>query len=445
MRIALVSYEYPPQNSLGGVGTYMARLAAALGRSGHDVHVLAAPADSPEVALPNVTVHRIPAVFNPRTAPRPLRWLYWHLIAQPLARAHPMIWHWLRWDLACHQALKEISRLVPFDVIEAPEHAGNGLAAGYRTRAPLSLRIHCPWETFVRVNHPPINPMHCLLASLERYSAAACASAITLPSRAMLHEIQKSWKLPVPPSVIPNFMDVPAQPAPLPPPDGPQQIVCTGRLEPLKGQDVLVRAFALIARRHPHCQLWLIGPDRWGKRPFARLLSHLVPDASIRCRIHMPGQLPFGQIALHLQRAAIFVTPSVGFESFSYSTLEAMAAARPIIVARTGALPELITHEQTGLVVPPSDHVALSNSLDQLLSNRDAAEAISRSAHAAALARYNTPLVLPQMIRAYEVAIDRFRRCAAATPIASPTRLAEHSRPGFSFLRSYPILSRRFP
>ena len=41
MRIGLVSYEYPPQSGLGGVGTYTFRLAGALGRAGHDVIVLA--------------------------------------------------------------------------------------------------------------------------------------------------------------------------------------------------------------------------------------------------------------------------------------------------------------------------------------------------------------------------------------------------------------------
>ena len=45
MRIGLVSYEYPPQQGLVGVGTYMFRLAGTLGRAGHEVHVIAGPSD----------------------------------------------------------------------------------------------------------------------------------------------------------------------------------------------------------------------------------------------------------------------------------------------------------------------------------------------------------------------------------------------------------------
>jgi len=52
MRIGLVSYEYPPQRGLGGVGTYTFRLAGALGKAGHEVIVLAGPT---EEARPRAT------------------------------------------------------------------------------------------------------------------------------------------------------------------------------------------------------------------------------------------------------------------------------------------------------------------------------------------------------------------------------------------------------
>ena len=52
MRIGLISYEYPPQQGLGGVGTYFFRLAGALGHAGHDVHVVTGPSDRPPVRWP---------------------------------------------------------------------------------------------------------------------------------------------------------------------------------------------------------------------------------------------------------------------------------------------------------------------------------------------------------------------------------------------------------
>src|SRR5437868_10838799 len=130
MRIGLVSYEYPPQKGLGGVGTYTFRLAGALGRAGYDVVVLAGPSEEAEIPLPNVTVHRIEAKYQPPVGGRGLRFLYWRVFARLMNWAHPLVWHWLRWDMASGQALLDIHRQTPLDVIEAPEHAANGLWVG---------------------------------------------------------------------------------------------------------------------------------------------------------------------------------------------------------------------------------------------------------------------------------------------------------------------------
>src|SRR5205814_6371580 len=142
---------------------------------------------------------------------------------------------------------------------------------------------------------------------------------------------------------------------------------CAGRIEPLKGQDTLARAFAIVAKKYPRAELLILGPDRWGKTSFAELLPRIVPDAGIRARIHMPGQVPLAEMGEHLKNARIAVVASIGFESFSYSTLEAMAAARPTIVTATGALPELIEHEQSGLVVSPNEPHEMAAALERFL------------------------------------------------------------------------------
>src|SRR5688572_26496968 len=105
MRVGLVSYEYPPQQGLGGVGTYMFRLAGALGRAGHEVHVITGPSDRPPVQQPNVSLHRIPAAYEMGQSSRALRWLYWTVMAKPMSRINPTIWHWLKWDLASADAI----------------------------------------------------------------------------------------------------------------------------------------------------------------------------------------------------------------------------------------------------------------------------------------------------------------------------------------------------
>jgi glycogen(starch) synthase len=407
MRVGLVSYEYPPQQGMGGVGTYMFRLAGALGRAGHEVHVITGPSDRVPVQQQNVTLHRIEAEFEPQ-ASRVARWLYWHAIAEPMGKCNPVIWHWLRWDLASHQAIRRIDAQHPFDVVEAPEHAANGWMAGRIHRWPIVIRMHCPWELFVRINKVPFNPMDRLMSMLERRVVANYADCLTVPSEAMRREVEKSWKLRRPPVIIPNFMDVPSSPTALPRDDGLQRIICAGRIEPLKGQDTLAKAFALVARKNPRAELWILGPDRWGKTSFAELLNKIVPDAAIRARIHMPGLVPLSGMGEHVRNARVAVVASIGFESFSYSTLEAMASARPTIVTRTGALSELIEHERTGLVVTPDEPHEMAAALERLLSDRALAESCGMAAYAKARRQYDTPVVLPKMIEAYESAANFF-------------------------------------
>jgi len=109
-----------------------------------------------------------------------------------------------------------------------------------------------------------------------------------------------------------------------------------------------------------------------------------------------------------VRNARVAVVASIGFESFSYSTLEAMAAARPTIVTRTGALSELIEHERSGIVVTPDEPHEMAAALERFLADRSFSESCRLNAFAKARRQYDTSVVLPQMIEAYESAADFF-------------------------------------
>ena len=402
MRIGLVSYEYPPQSGFGGVGTYVYRLAGALGRAGHEVVVLAGPTDvAVEWPQPNVTLHRIEAYYDPPRIPG-MRFLWWKVIAKYLEKFHRIVWHWLKWNLASGPALLKIHEQTPLDVIEAPEHAANGLFAGWMRRWPMVIRLHGPWDLFFGINRTKGAALNRLLTFLERRSCDY-ADVLTAPSRTMAVFMHDRWRLPTMPTPVPNFMDVPEHAAPLPPADDAQRIVCAGRLERFKGQDTLVKAFARIAVKHPKAELVLIGPDQWStKFTFSQWVDRSVPDPDIRRRIHLLGPQPLEQVQEALRNAAVAVVCSSGFESFSFSTLEAMAWARPIIGSRVGAVPELLDHGKCGLTAAPGNVAQFAEALDTLLSDRPLCERLGRAAHEKARRCYDTAAVLPAFVETFE-------------------------------------------
>jgi glycosyltransferase involved in cell wall biosynthesis len=408
MRIGLVSYEYPPQRGLGGVGTYTFRLAGALGRAGHDVVVLAGPTEEPDIEQPNVTLHRIPARYEPPLGFRGFRWLYWRVFATMMDKAHPLVWHWMRWNMASGEALLDIHRRTPLDVIEAPEHAANGLFCGRMHRWPMVVRVHGPWDLFFGINKTEGTAMNRMLAFLERHSTDH-AQVVTTPSHTMAHFIQSKWKLPTPPEVVPNFMDVPRAPAPLPPADGPLRVVCAGRLERFKGQDTLVKAFARVAKDHPRAELRIIGPDQWSQsEPFSVVVDQLVPDPEVRRRVVLTGPQPLAQVQEELRQAAVAVICSSGFESFSFSTLEAMAAARPIIGSRVGAIPELLDDGRCGLIAAPGNVAQFAGQLHKLLDDRELSQRLALAAHTRARRRYDTQVAIPAMVQQFHLAREIF-------------------------------------
>jgi glycosyltransferase involved in cell wall biosynthesis len=147
---------------------------------------------------------------------------------------------------------------------------------------------------------------------------------------------------------------------------------------------------------------------------FADLLPKLVPDPEIRGRIDLPGAVPLEKVATMLRGARVAVISSRGFESFSYAALESLAAGRPVVATATGALPEIVEHERTGLVVPAADPRSMADAIDRLLSDRTYSERLGRAGFETSRARCHTPHVMPQIMASYEDATNFYSQVRAA-------------------------------
>lgn len=137
-----------------------------------------------------------------------------------------------------------------------------------------------------------------------------------------------------------------------------------GALSAHKGVDVLARAF----RRLPDAdvELHLFGSGAPGAPFVARLKKAVVGDS----RIHFCGRYENQRLPKLLAGIDVIVIPSRWHETFSLVTREALLAGLPVIVSRVGGIPEVITDGVNGLLVPPSDEVALTAALARLAGDR---------------------------------------------------------------------------
>jgi sugar transferase (PEP-CTERM/EpsH1 system associated) len=125
-----------------------------------------------------------------------------------------------------------------------------------------------------------------------------------------------------------------------------------GRLDPVKDQAALVRAFAALRSGHPEALLILAGEG-----PCRPDLTRLISELGLAGRVRLLGDCP--DVALVLAALDLFVLPSIA-EGMSNTLLEAMAAGIPVVATRVGGNPELVEDGAAGRLVPPQDPAALA-------------------------------------------------------------------------------------
>lgn len=158
------------------------------------------------------------------------------------------------------------------------------------------------------------------------------------------------------------------------------RLLCVGRLIPIKGHIVLLRAFAEAKRRLPALEL-----DIAGRGPLEPALRALAKELGIDGAVNFLGYV--APIADAIERSAIVVVPSLG-EGFGMVALEAMERARPVIAAEIGGLGELVQHGETGVLVPPGEPGPLADAIVSLASDASRAVAMGEAGRVRAVTQF---------------------------------------------------------
>ena len=149
------------------------------------------------------------------------------------------------------------------------------------------------------------------------------------------------------------------------PPDGPF-LLCVGRLDEQKGHPTLFEAMRSVLAREPDARLVVVGGAQQSGADYAAYLRHLSAHPDLDGRIIFTGERT--DVPRLMAACDLFVLAS-RWEGFGLVFLEAMAAGKPVVATHVSAIPEVVLHEQTGLLVPPDDPVALAAAILRLCAD----------------------------------------------------------------------------
>lgn len=170
-------------------------------------------------------------------------------------------------------------------------------------------------------------------------------------------------------------------------PDDPV-IACVARMDPIKRQDLAIRALARLRRRHPKARLVLVGngsfsgaaqgglglakASLWGRR-----LQRLARELKVQDRVTFAHWIPDDKLCTVYERSQIVTLPS-DLEGFGITVLEGWRYGRPVIVSSGVGAAEIVTPREDGLVFPAGDDGKYAAQLDLLLRNQRRSEDMGR-------------------------------------------------------------------
>lgn len=146
-------------------------------------------------------------------------------------------------------------------------------------------------------------------------------------------------------------------------------VLFVGRLEPVKGADHLIRAFAHVYRDHPESRLRIVGEGS-GRGS----LEKMAADLGLAGVVEFTGWATPEQLARAYVEARVVAIPSVCPEALGLVGVEALANGRPIIGSNVGGIPELVDPGVTGAVVEPRDEHGMARAIESFLWDEDKLE-----------------------------------------------------------------------
>ncbi len=402
MKIAFISYEFPPETAYGGVATYVFQATKMLAERGNQVEVFcpSLTKDDYTSSENGLLVHRIKSNrenFN-------------HAIVAKFTERH---------------------NAVNFDLVESPEYGADGLEVFKKFPQLTSvIKTHTPTYLLEIINpgYEPdtVSKIKMVLGAVRRfnlklldkkpyikeqdeeYHIAQQAHFITTPSKSLGEIVAKDWHINKKKIILQPYPYVPTQqlldieikrPT-------TKNVTFVGRLEIRKGLVILKDAIPQILKQDPEIIFNFVGKPMYSPNPrynMEEYLKHHLKGYEKNLKFH--GLMNLSSMAEVLKTSAVCVFPSI-WENFPNVCLESMSAGRAIVGTYSGGMAEQLA-DGAGVLIPPSDANAITDAVLKLIKDPDLCVQLGKTARKKVLEVYNSKVIGDMMESQYQSMINQ--------------------------------------
>ena len=404
--------------------TFIVREIHALARQGVDIRIVSLKPHSEPMVQPDAKVLLNRVIYPPSSLTGSLRAALPQVLKHPVKSAAEL-WPLVRslWRRPAELAKSVISWWRTLAVMAevqrfAPQHLHAHWATYPSTAARiLAGRIGCPWS-FTGHAHDIFVHDQDLSGKLAQADFSVTISEY--------NRRQLSARLP---SELHNRLAVihcGVLPADLPfTAEGrePAYIVGVGRLDPIKGFIHLVKACALLQERGIDFRCDIIGDG-----PLRDELQQAINQAGLSERVRLTGALPQQDVRQRINRATMFVLPSVRLadgnaDGIPVALMEAMACGATAISTRVSGIPELIHHEENGLLVTRGQATELADAMARLLADAPLRTRLAQAARNTIIHDFDADIEAAKLLGRIQAVQPDTGRWQGGKPASSPLRV----------------------
>ena len=194
------------------------------------------------------------------------------------------------------------------------------------------------------------------------------------------------------------------------PPAPPYRLLTVARLTAKKGLPTVYRALRRLRDQGLRLRHTLIGDGE----ERAALLA-LIRQLGLTAEVELLGTLPHEAVLAHYRRADLLVlgcevAPNGDRDGIPNVVLEAMAMGVPVVATRVSAIPELVRHGQSGLLVAPRDPAGLAGAMTRLLTDQPLRRRLIRAGRQQVKTGFDNRVLVRRLAAVYRAGMNGFGR-----------------------------------